>query len=126
MYKSIISLVLLYFVASCQNMSELESKHDEIMKIHDEVMPLLGNIYQLRKNMQSPQIVQDSIVLSSIKQLNHAEESMMDWMANYEKPKEWQEKDKEYLSKQLKEVEALSEIMRNAISESEYVYKTIK
>lgn len=128
---SAMRILLIVFYAcivflSCNNNAEVESRHEEIMNIHDELMPLMKEIYRLKKDLRSSDIIQDSIVLSRIRNLEEAEEEMMDWMSAYAKPARWNQESRDYLDGQLKAVQDMADRMKNSIQEADYLFQTLK
>lgn len=95
---------------------EINSKHEEIMVIHDEVMPKMKDIYQLKKKLKKslPNVQAEQLIV----QLEQADELMMDWMAQYKKPKI--DSDYEtYLADQLKSVKVVKRDMLSSISNAQ-------
>lgn len=91
--------LLVCFTAACGQQGEknLEELEQEVMAIHDEVMPKMGLISALNDSLKSmythykiDSVPVDSTLLQTIdnhiKALSSADESMMQWMRNYEKP----------------------------------------
>lgn len=62
----------------------IDKQHKQIMVIHDEVMPKMKDIYQLKKKLKAQG--DNPTALAHIKDLDEADELMMDWMAEYDKP----------------------------------------
>lgn len=67
----------------------LDKLFDEVMVIHDDVMPKTATIHRLKKKLKK-QVNDDNIapITMVIKQLDAADEGMMQWMENFKRPKE--------------------------------------
>ncbi len=88
------SLILLLFISACgTKLSEpVEKLFDETMVIHDEVMPEMSTINKAKKahrkiiknNDLTPEL--KTAHLQMIKELEDADDAMMDWMAEFSKP----------------------------------------
>ncbi len=67
---------------------ELDGLIDEVMAIHDDVMPKTATIHRLKKKLKKNTSEKDQASITSvIEQLDLADEGMMQWMENWEKPK---------------------------------------
>jgi hypothetical protein len=92
------ALFYIVITGACQkNVEEGEEKQikDEVMSIHDEIMPEMQIVFNLKKQLihkrDSLQQVDPDEMLSpatneidlSIQKLNEANQSMMQWMRNY-------------------------------------------
>jgi len=112
----LIIISILYCKPDTPEQKEIDKRHDEIMVIHDEVMPLMKDIYglkkQLKKSSQSPDT--QALILA----LEEADEVMMDWMANYDKPSSTDTGYKDYLEQQMKDVMNVKEKMLSSIKQA--------
>lgn len=121
--------LLLFTVIACQN-DNRERMHNEVMVIHDEAMAKLGQIKSAHKKLKT-RIDQDTlmtdslrnIILSKMSLLKSADNAMMDWMANYKKPKEDVTKEEaiKYLVDQKDKISEVAEMMYKSIREGESV-----
>ena len=67
-------------------------KWDEVMANHDVVMPMMGTTHKVRKALKAYQSSKGTLeqaeataVAKMLADLDKADESMMDWMQNYQK-----------------------------------------
>lgn len=106
-----------------------------VMKIHDDAMARMDEIYQLKKQVKgiADSLQQDSVANSetltaaykNIKALEVADESMMDWMRNYQVPKTKDTPDvMKYLEDEMEKIEEVSQLMDIRIEEAEAFVKT--
>lgn len=90
-------LLLLPFILilSCQtsksDKEDLKALKDEVFEIHDEVMPKMGTLSRMRKDLvlQADSLVKTdrqraSELLEASYELSAANESMMNWMRNFD------------------------------------------
>lgn len=108
-------LIVLLFQCKPQTpeQKEINQRHHEIMVIHDEVMPLMKDIYQLKKALKKSTQSLESQAL--IKALDEADEAMMDWMAGYDKPNTSDSNYNTYLDQQMVDVKKMQEVMLTSI-----------
>lgn len=66
-------------------------KWDEVMANHDVVMPMMGTTHKVRKALKAYQSSKGTLeqteaasIVKMIDDLDKADESMMDWMQNYQ------------------------------------------
>ena len=112
------------FITACGPSSPEEKMiqvmHDKIMVVHDEVMPKMSDIYKLRKHLQKQDNIQTKEARDkAVEQLDIAEEAMMEWMAQYDKPSPSKEGFKEYLEEQLISVTVMKKTMLDALETAE-------
>ena len=64
---------------------EVKQLRNELVALHDEVMPLMSPLYKMRRQLQKMEADSSNIELRAvIVEISEAEESMMDWMRNYD------------------------------------------
>lgn len=111
-------LVFLFVVLTigCKEKTQLEI---DVIAVHDEVMPKMGDIHkakkQLRKIMKT--VENDSVstqILNLIQDLENADEGMMDWMHNWDVPKDDPEKTA-YLNKEMEKITKVKVDMLSSI-----------
>jgi len=94
------------------------------MEVHDEVMPKMKDMYRLKKQLKKkaktdiPQDIADKIKVAN-ETLERADDAMMDWMADYDKPKEGAEGAMTYLKDQMTKIEIVKEEMLSAIENAQ-------
>ena len=96
----------------------ISEQHDKIMVIHDDVMPKMSDIYKLKKKIKKDENLKESHLLDS---LEYAEEVMMEWMHDYDKPSVSDPNYEEYLQQQMKAVTEVRDVMLRIIDKSEKV-----
>ena len=91
-------LAVLFFVVAigCQpsgkeDKVDLKALKDEVFEIHDDVMPKMGDLRRVRKSLalQADSIMESDgeraeLLLSVSKEIEMANESMMNWMRNFD------------------------------------------
>ena len=95
--------------------SEVKESYEEVMLIHDEIMPEVSTIRRLKKKVAK---VDDSRNTKPelIKQLEDANEGMMDWMSKFDLDKKASEQQQlDYLSLEKKRVAKVSDDMVKAM-----------
>ncbi|MEM6264449.1 MAG: hypothetical protein AAGI38_18180 [Bacteroidota bacterium] len=113
---------------------ELQDKlMGEVMAVHDEVMPKMGQIHELEKAVGSKitmltadsTAIPDSAMLATLQQvatnLKNADDGMMNWMREFEKPDpatQSHEEIMEYLTGEMVKVEEVKTSMLSAIEEA--------
>ena len=84
------SLSIVFY--SCTQETKVEKMQAEVMVIHDEVMPEMDNLMKLKNQLKNKIARFDSTGGSTnelnqlVKQLDEADEAMMQWMRNYKDP----------------------------------------
>lgn len=110
-------VVLLSIPMSCA--PSLEPLEAEVMAIHDEVMPFMGEMQQLRGQLNTGMQDLDSIdqipYRTASEELKKGEDMMWDWMNQYKKPDLQSDTARTYLERQKTEIEQVSIQMKNAI-----------
>lgn len=133
MTKRIITLLISICIAiglhSCKEKTEstllLEGMHDEVMAIHDEVMPEISTIRKLKKKINNKlkkeglDDLSKDMCITADKNLDVAEESMMQWMADFKKPDYTQvEASKAFYTKEMDNIQRVKDLMINSINEA--------
>ncbi len=112
---------LLYMIHSgCKEKSPeaiyISEQHDKIMVVHDDVMPKMSDIYKLKKKMKKDDALRESHLIDS---LEYAEEVMMEWMHDYDKPSDSDPNYEVYLNQQMEAVTEVRDVMLRIINKSE-------
>lgn len=124
----ILPVLVLALTTACTSSkkSELTALKDEVMAIHDEVMPKMGELMKtekmLKKKADSLFLVSDSVTaqtcLDAASEINAANESMMNWMRNYEVDFQGDEDEiMKYLNEQKQGIEKVKEEMLATLEE---------
>ena len=134
-------LILTIIITGCGLNQEEKNKklqqdlYDEVMVIHDEVMPKISNILSLEKDLEGGITELDSldpnyseqvkILKNQIARLQQADESMMQWMRNFEVNQEGWPHDSimSYLSKEKERISEVRDQMLGAIKGAEDLVK---
>ena len=127
-YLSIIALVAVLFSCSSPQKKTEEAQEptlkEKVMMVHDEVMPKMG---ELRKTQKELLVLVDSSAADSVvaakyqelaREIEVANESMMNWMRNFEPdfagtPEEVEE----YLQGELEKIEKVKSDMLKSLEE---------
>lgn len=128
--KYLISIIFLALVAvGCSTNSEKnlqKSLYDEVMLAHDEVMPEMGSLMKLTKQLKAKSdSIEDKndqeIVLQLIEDLELANESMMNWMRQFEPIEEGTPHGEviEYLTDQKEKIEKVKDDMLSSKENAE-------
>ena len=121
------SLLLLLTSMSCKDTqkTETDALFDQVMTEHDEAMALMVDLFNQTKRIKSMRKsgeTQKRLDRLEVKerQLNEAEEAMMDWMANFKKPDEQTDpkEAKKYLDEQYQRIKTVHQKMKKAISDA--------
>lgn len=124
MKKILFLLPLLIFACQTPQKEEVDLKalKEEVLDIHDEVMPKMSDLRRTRKGLmlqadsiKSIDSLRASVLLSASNDLDSANESMMNWMRNYEP--EFSGTDEEvlkYLTEQKESISTVREKMLEA------------
>ena len=134
-------LFLCPFLIQCGNQPpEREELAKEVMIIHDEAMPKMQNIIDLKMQLQEMrnELTADTLqqhdaqlekMRQAIKQLNSADEAMMDWMAEYQKTDIDRLTDEEavaFLKKEKERITEVQRLMEQSIEESEKLLEELQ
>ncbi len=82
---------ILLILSSCSDSASLEKDRKALMDLHDKEMAKMGQIFSLKEQLN---VLSDSVssaeekamLKERIDRLQEANESMMDWMRNYQDP----------------------------------------
>lgn len=120
----LVTSVLVLFFACSNSKNDVGELQNEVMLIHDEAMPKMGEIRQLQKQLLSmaDSNASDSVVAASYQELANglalANESMMDWMRQYDPNFEGSEEAFiEYLQEQRDEIAYVRRLMDSTLVE---------
>jgi hypothetical protein len=131
LYPFLIALLLAFSLFSCNKQTsaaenkkapgEVEALKQEVMRVHDETMPRIGTLMNLKKRLKDELAQTDTTdggnkekaLLLAIKQLEEADEAMMQWMRTYDEPDQTVGKAKalEYLELKKEEIYMVKEKM---------------
>lgn len=130
-YQYII-LLLAFSIASCKNQKAKVEETDitaEVMAVHDEVMPKIGNINKasraLKKLMdEADNTVDQKKILFCLKDLNEAEEGMMEWMEEWSVPETEPEKSI-YLKKEMIRIQKVKNDINSSLKLSSEILENL-
>lgn len=121
-FKGLVFLILLG-CGGGEERSAVEEKKAEVMKIHDAAMERLGEMAQIKSELQTLRETADSLQLthidSAIMQLEDAHHRMFDWMHRYNGmyvDTAHADTVLRYLDEQMKEIKIVDEKINNSIS----------
>jgi formate dehydrogenase maturation protein FdhE len=91
------------------------------MAVHDEVMPKMRDIRQLTKRLKAVDKTEtNEEIQNAISTLSEADETMMDWMAQFKMPKDASVEDElNFLNGQMKSVNEMKSKMLGAINNAQ-------
>lgn len=99
--------------------------YDEIMEVHDEMMPKMEDLMNLKGELMEKNATLEeagletdgTIFTSTIEMIESADESMMDWMRNFEPMNDGQSHEEimEYYTLQKSKMDSVKLIMQNAL-----------
>ena len=123
---SYIFLFVMMLFSSCENKDKIAMQQlfDQVMKVHDEVMPKMDDIHDAKKALKEKLSTADStLVFSSIKELDNADEAMMVWMQEFNSSYETMpvEEQKKYLNTEMEKINKVKEIMLAAIDNAQKI-----
>jgi len=88
LFLSLVVLISLQCKDKTPQEAELDKLFDEVMVIHDDVMPKTATIHRLKKKLKKNQQGENTAAFTAvIEQLDIADDGMMQWMQDFEKPK---------------------------------------
>ena len=127
-----IYVLLIFFVSSifqCTNKAnEIETLHEEVMRIHDEVMPKQSALSEAQMEIkkwiarQPDEFQISDDINSKYIALQEAEEAMWEWMNQYSKPSEDNiDAAVAYLNDQKIKISEVREKMLNSLSDYEKI-----
>lgn len=109
-----------------KSVNEVEEMRIHVLDIHDEIMPRIGTLMQLKRELKEKtaqldttiviQQEQKEALLAAIKQLEAADEAMMQWMRTYKDPADSvsEKKALQYLKLKEQEIFEVKEKMQNS------------
>lgn len=121
------ALLTIFGIAACQQLPSEEQKlYEEVMTIHDEVMPKTKDIYRKSKAIKKaledmPDSIESNEANSLISELDAADKSMFDWMAEFKKKDELGEGENylDYLAAEKIRIQKVSEAMNSSLEKAE-------
>lgn len=131
-----ISLFALLFMSCNPIEKQIKAAEAEVIRLHDvETMPKMGKLFSLSKKLKSYKLTidstsQDTILFTSIdttiKDLNKAEEDMMQWMKSYGEAIQGidtitPEEQLNFYKKEVANMEELKKLMFASISSAENI-----
>ena len=132
-----VTIVMLLTISSCKN--ETENKWEKTLKVHDVVMlkmqetgEMEAKLNQLisRAKLDSSTVLftKLNVLQEAYKQLEVADEEMMDWMASIQAPKSGDDKDSIllYLDQEEKAIIEVGVHMDNAVDNAEKLIKSLE
>lgn len=140
MRQYLVALLLLISLSACtDSYQQVLDKHDAVMVIHDEAMAKMDLIYdqisslrERQKQLNGGDSLSDPAsqteILDAIVKLQHADDEMMDWMAEYAKPGEDAELEKSlaYLESEKGKIEVVAKQIDEALEQGEMVLEKSK
>lgn len=123
---------ILALMAACGNNNKTEKEpnlQEEVMAIHDSIMPKTDSIMTLKQLLKKEGFEKsnkDSVMIKeAVEELDAADEAMMQWMRQYEKPSDTleQSKKKAYLKEQKAKIKTVKEKMLNSIDKANKILK---
>lgn len=131
-YLFLLSFILVVFTSCNSDKKEQQALFDQVMLVHDEVMPEMGSLRALSSELsqKADSLAQDSLVDNTSqvnemrtlsKNLKDANESMMEWMRQFEQVEEGTPHGEviQYLTEQHKSIQKVRDDMLNSKSEAE-------
>ena len=131
LWKMILAFFILT-VYSCHTATTDRKDYKEVMRVHDEAMARMGEIYELKGQIEELRLeIQDTnkIVLSQtlVASLEKADEGMMDWMAKFRIPENAEDTQlKAYFAEEQKKVDIVNRDINNAIADAKQFVKDYK
>lgn len=136
-YLKILLFVLpVFMLFACETADPNAALETEVMAIHDEVMPRMGEMNELKKQLQTridsiSSVETDSIkegldqLMQAHKSVTAANDAMMDWMHNYDSDREGMsaEEVKAYLEKEREKIQQVKEEMLSSIQNASELVK---
>jgi len=122
--KLLTILLVACFAISCgpKEITPTSQLHDQVMVVHDEVMPKMKDIYKLKKALRKlNKDKSDESIMSAIAALSTADDEMMDWMAEYSRPKQHSAESILYLKGQMAKIKVVKSSMLAAINNAQTI-----
>jgi len=119
-YWSISFLIILLFGCKGEFASqEVKHSYESVMEVHDEVMPEMSTINKLGRQLKKLD-KKDEKVLGLIKDLEAADDGMMDWMSEFKLNKKASTSEQlAYLTKEQVKIDQVSADMKTAIANAQ-------
>ena len=124
----ILTIIVFLFGCGSGSKSEIEKLETDVSELHDEVMPLMSPLYKIRKQLQEMEANSSNVeLMATINGIEVAEESMMDWMRNYDPNFIGSETETiKYLSDKKLAIEQVSIQMKESLSNGEMLLAKMK
>ncbi len=92
-FRILLAILALSLTFSSTTLADNQELASEVMAIHDEAMEKMTDMYELKLKLQELQAqTGPSVALNkAIEDLQHAHSEMMQWMREYQPPKDGQE-----------------------------------
>lgn len=129
--KNLTLLTAIILLAACgpSKKEELQTLKGEVMAIHDEVMPKMGDLRRARKDLllQADSLMEGNpdraaMLTTVADEIGEANESMMQWMRNYEPEFEGTDEEiKQYLEDQKKAIQQVKENMLGSLAKGKEI-----
>ncbi len=122
-------LIAVFLCTACKKEKDkVEALQKEVIAVHDEVMPKMDEVMKLKsslkaiKNDTTVTLPSDKLLLVNnlIDNLEKADNSMMNWMRNYDSLMEGMSEEEKltYLQKQENSIQQVKQSMLSSISEA--------
>ena len=112
-------IIVFVFLSSCKPADPSDPNyilHTEIMVVHDEVMPEMSTIHRIKKKLKNLDTTGEEID-QLVTNLDDADEAMMSWMADYDRPDGSDSLSLAYLRMEKEKISDVSRKMKSAIRE---------
>jgi hypothetical protein len=133
--KALYSLIIALAIVGCQkseqahqhegNATESDSTntilYNQVMDIHDEVMPVMEDLYNLKKDLQAKTATasadEKKKIDVKIAEIDSASMMMEDWMHEFNPPADTTDKEqiRAYLEGEMEKIKRVREAMLNAV-----------
>ncbi|MEL6122452.1 MAG: hypothetical protein AAFR14_01920 [Bacteroidota bacterium] len=124
-FLALLGLILLQTACRADQDTPEGLLYQQVMDIHDEVMPQMKDIHQLRKKLRkiegaaSNESIQDMLL-----ELQKADDQMMDWMADFKRPKEGDSNAMSYLNTEMSKIEKVRDNMLSTIANGQEILQS--
>ncbi len=133
-------LMVPFFLACGEDTPETkaqEEMHDKVMFIHDEVMPEISTINRISRSLKKikkenqPDSSHLAQIELSLKELESADEGMMNWMQEYKKPgklrdSKTHEEIMAYLKSEEEKITKVKEMMETSIEKGQQLLESLE
>ena len=116
--------ILTITISSCKTETTDRKDYKEVMRVHDEAMARMGEIYELKRQIQElKEELTDTIMVELseklISSLDEADEGMMNWMAKFRIPEDKGDVQiKSYFIEEQKKVDIVNKDIAESIAEA--------